>query len=90
MSIDTQTKILQDFHKSLIQFIDVLIGIIPDCGEFVAIRLFITDRIPITEIMKYFINIIIPMEDLIKKRSDTIIMDNLIFKQIDPKGISNA
>ena len=78
-------QILQEFQTSLLAFIDELIQLMPHCGEFIAVKIFVKDRIPITEIIKHFVKIIIPMEGLIKSRSDHVIIDNAIFKQIDPQ-----
>lgn len=84
--LESNTKVLKDFHRSLLSFIDELIGMIPDCGELVAIKIFVKDRIPVTEIMKYFVDVLLEMEPLIKERSDRIILENRIFYQIDQKG----
>lgn len=82
-----KTKILQDFKKNLLSFVIELINLIPNCGEFVLARAALeTDKIPVIEVMKYFVEIMLPMENQIKSRSDSVILENKIFRQVDPNG----
>lgn len=64
MSITT----LQEFKKALITFFDELIEQFPEDGDLIFVRIMLKDRIPVNEIMNYFIRSVLPEKPLIKAR----------------------
>jgi hypothetical protein len=85
-----QTLLLQNIKKALIQFLDQLIQTFPHEGDLLAIKILVNDRVPIVDVMDYFINIMLPMEKLIKERNKEIILENKLFRQIDPNNKINS
>jgi len=63
--------LLLDFQKALVGFFDELSQQFPREPDFILIRIMIKDRLPVLEVMNFFINIILPQKELIKSRSDT-------------------
>ena len=67
-------KALGDLQKTLVSFFDELIEMFPKEGTFVAIRIMIKDRIPITTISEHFVKNLLPEKETIKNRN-TIFFD---------------
>lgn len=67
-------KALGDLQKTLVSFFDELIEMFPKEGSFVAIRIMIKDRIPITTISEHFVKNLIPEKEVVKAR-DTVFFD---------------
>lgn len=75
--------ILTEFKNELVQFFDNLISMFPNMGEFVAIRIFLKDQIPITEIMNIFIQYINKddgiIKRMIKEKNERFFLEHNIF-----------
>lgn len=82
---DATVNTLNDLKKSLVSFFDELIDMFNNEPEFVAIRILIKDRIPISNIAEYFIVNILPEKALIKSRSDSVFTEkNILFSKLGP------
>lgn len=64
-------QILTDFKVNLIRFFDELVEQFPAEGDFVIIRILLNDKIPIHNVMTYFIQEILKDKPLITARDDT-------------------
>jgi hypothetical protein len=60
--------VLQEFKKALITFFDELIEQFPEEGDLIFVRIMLKDRLPINEIMNYFIKAVLPEKPYIKSR----------------------
>ena len=80
------TQILIDFKNNLIKFFDELAEQFPTEGDLVVIRILLKDKIPITDIMNYFVKEIIPLKPRIKARDDTFFSDSQsLFGMLQPE-----
>ncbi len=75
----SSTAVLNDFKRNIIMFFDELIEMFPNVGEFVMIRIFLKDQLPIVEVMNHFISTVLPEKNTIKSRDDAIILERDIF-----------
>ena len=82
-----RVKILSDFQKSLVSFLDELIDMYPNEGDFVLARIIIKDKIPMIDIVKYFQQFILPFKTEIKNKNKEIIV-NKIFCIGNNTGVS--
>ena len=87
-------KSLTLLQKSLVSFFDELIEMFPQEGDFVAFRIMIKDRIPITNFVGYFKKSLLPVKDKIKTKTSGGVADislvqvmNSLFADV---GISTA
>ena len=64
-------KTLNLLKTSLVNFFDELIDIFPKEGEFVAFRIMIKDRIPVTDVVSHFKKSLLPEKDKIKAKSNS-------------------
>ena len=58
----SSVQLLQVLKTQLLLFFDELISILPDEKDFLVMRFFIKDQIPITAVMEYIVHRIVPME----------------------------
>lgn len=69
-------KALGDLQKTLVSFFDELIEMFPKEGNFVAIRIMVKDRIPITTIYDHFVKNLLPEKETVQKRSNVFFDKN--------------
>jgi hypothetical protein len=69
-------EILKQFRKSLISFLDELIGQFPSEGDLIMFRIFLKDRIPIVNIMNFYVLKILPFEKLVKERNEDFFLNH--------------
>lgn len=87
--LDQSIQVLHDLKKNLVNFFDELIDMFPSNSEFLSIRILIKDRAPITEIMSYFVENILPEKELIKNRSETLFLEkNVLFSLLGPTSVN--
>jgi hypothetical protein len=81
-----KTDILLEFKKQLTIFFDELIGQFPTEGDLIVIRLFLTNQIPIQDIMDIFIRTLDKNNQefkiMIKARDETFFLEHDIFDTI--------
>jgi hypothetical protein len=81
--MSTPEDILQEFKTQLVSFFDELINQFPSEGDFVVIRLFISNQIPIRDVMNNFIyqfnkeNKL--FKTMIKNRDEQFFLDTNLF-----------
>lgn len=71
-------QLLNEFRTQLVNFLDELIEQFPLEGDFVLIRMFIKDQIPVTDILGRFNRDLLPLKDEVKSRNETFFLDNTI------------
>jgi len=69
---------MQQFRDHLIQFLDELIEQFPLEGEFVLIRIFLRDQIPITDVIGRFMRDLLPLKSMVEKRNEKFFLENTV------------
>jgi len=69
-------KLLIYFRTQLIKFLDELIGQFPKRGEFIFLRIFINDQVPIEIVLGRFIVEVLPYKYLVKNKDSNILLNS--------------
>jgi len=69
---------MQQFRDHLIQFLDELIEQFPLEGEFVLIRIFLRDQIPMTDVIGRFMRDLLPFKSMVETRNERFFLDNTV------------
>lgn len=72
------TQLLQILKTQLLQFFDELINILPEEKDFIAIRFFIKDQVPIVDVMEYIYEKLVPMEVYVKERDERFFLEHQV------------
>ena len=70
MDESKKLRLLEEFRNQLVNFLDELIEQFPMESDFVLIRMFIKDQVPVTDILGRFIRDLLPLKDVVKKLID--------------------
>lgn len=68
--------ILKQFKLNLITFVDELINQFPSEGDLVMFRIFLKDKIPMTDIINYFVHKILPLKKMIADRNEDFFLNH--------------
>lgn len=80
----SEIEILKQFKNSLISFLDELIVQFPEEGDIVIFRIFVKDRIIISNIVNYFVQKILPLKKMVDERNEDFFLNHcLIFEDIN-------
>ena len=80
----SEIEILKQFKNSLISFLDELIVQFPEEGDIVIFRIFVKDRIIISNIMNYFVQKILPLKKMVDERDEDFFLNHCsIFEDIN-------
>ena len=71
-------QLLQTLKKQLLLFFDELISIMPSEKDFIVIRFFIKDQVPIADVMQYIIDKLVPLEEFILKKDDRFFLEHQV------------
>jgi hypothetical protein len=83
----SKVELEQQFKNTLILFLDELIGQFPEEGDLVVFRIFLKDRIDIKTILKYFMNQIIPLKEMITNRNEIFFLNHCrLFENLGEKS----
>lgn len=86
----SQLDYLIKLKEQLVIFLDELIELFPKEQDFVFIRIFIKDRIPIVNVMDYIIHKLIPLKQLILDKNDEFFLNNnILFEQVDNNKVNH-
>ncbi len=89
--MSSELEILIQLKTQLVNFLDELIESFPDEPDFVIFRIFINDRIPISEVMDYIVEKICPLQDMVKQRKEEFFLNyNVLFETFDEKKSSKV
>ena len=80
----SEIEILKQFKNSLISFLDELIVQFPEEGDIVIFRIFVKDRIIISNIVNYFVQKILPLKKMVDERDEDFFLNHCsIFEDIN-------
>jgi hypothetical protein len=77
----SEIEILQQFKNSLISFLDELIVQFDQEPDLVIFRIFLKDRVPIVDVMKYFMYKILPFKSMVKNRNEDFFLNHYSFME---------
>ncbi len=87
------TEVLIEFKKQLIIFFDELIAQFPSEGDFVILRIFIDNQIPIIDAMNVFNHKInkddMKLRKMVKERNEYFFLEHNIFDQLDKNKVNH-
>ena len=85
----SELQLLNEFKTQIIKFLDELIDQFPEnCAEFVIIRIFVKDQIPLADVLGRFIAEVLPYKKIIKKRDSAFFLESRVI--YDAVGGSQA
>ena len=83
----SEIEILIEYKKQLISFLDELISQLPQEGDLIILRLFISNQIPIKDAMDNFIHKINTngqeLRKFVKERNESFFLEHNIFELFD-------
>lgn len=71
----SEVQILIQFKNCLISFLDELISQFPSEADLVIFRIFLKDRVPIVDVMNYFVLKLSPFKDMVKSRDEDFFLN---------------
>jgi hypothetical protein len=75
---EKKLNIIREFRARLVEFLDELIEQFPHEGEFVIIRIFIKDQVPMADVLGRFIRDLLPFADQVKARDENFFLNNTL------------
>jgi hypothetical protein len=86
----SKTDILKQLKEQLILFFDELIDTLPDEPDLIIIRIFIKDKYPVEDIMKYLMKKFIPLRNGILKEDEGFFLNNnILFEEMDNTKVNH-
>lgn len=74
--MSTEIDLLLQLKNQLVQFFDELIDSFPSETDFIVFRIFIKDRIPITDIMKYICSFLCPLKKQVEEKDEKFFLEH--------------
>lgn len=71
-------QLLSLLKIKLLNFMDELISFLPEEKDFLVMRFFIKDQVPIIDIMEYIVEKLVPLEHFVVARDDRFFLDNQV------------
>jgi hypothetical protein len=71
----SEIQIMSQFKNALISFLDELIGQFQSEGDLVIFRIFLKDRVPIVDVLNYFVLKILPLKNMVKDRDEDFFLN---------------
>jgi hypothetical protein len=71
-------QILHLLKKELLTFLDELIAILPQEKDFLVMRFFIKDQVPILDVMNYIIRELVPLEKYVLEKNDKFFLEHQV------------
>ena len=85
----SELQLLNEFRIQIVKFLDELIDQFPEsCAEFVIIRIFVKDQIPLADVLGRFISEVLPFKKVIKNRDSNFFLESRVI--YDAVGGSQA
>ena len=76
-------QLLQVLKTPLLLFFDELISIMPQEKDFIVIRFFIKDQVPIADVMQYIIDKLVPLEDFVIRKDERFFLEHqVLFEEL--------
>ena len=74
MSVNKKFELQVKFKNNMLKFIDELIELCPNKGEFFILKVFVRDNVPLPEIIERFVNIVLPYNQQIKEKDQNFFL----------------
>lgn len=74
----TSIQLLEVLKSQLLLFFDELIAILPQEKDFIVMRFFIKDQIPIVDVMEYIIKVFVPLEKQVLEKDATFFLEHQV------------
>ena len=71
-------QLLQILKKELLTFFDELIAILPEEKDFLVMRFFIKDQVPIVDVMEYIVEQLVPLEHYVLSKDDRFFLEHQV------------
>jgi len=75
---EKKLNLIREFRIQLVNFLDELIEQFPYEGDFVIIRIFIKDQVPMADVLGRYIRDLLHISDQIKDRNEKFFLENTI------------
>ena len=86
----SKIDILKTLKEQVILFFDELIDTLPEEADLIIIRIFIKDKYPIEDIMKYIVKKFIPLRNsIIKEDEGFFLNNNILFEEFDSNKVNH-
>ena len=72
----SEIQLLQTFKTQIINFLDELIQQFPNEHEFIIIRVFVKDQIPLADVLGRFIKMCLPFQEQIDNRDEAFFLES--------------
>jgi len=73
---EKKLNLIREFRMQLVSFLDELIEQFPEEGEFVIIRIFVKDQMPMADVLGRYIRDLLPFSNQIKDRNENFFLEN--------------
>ena len=85
------SEIEKQFKNALISFLDELIGQFPQEGDLVIFRIFLKDKIAVSNILNYCVLKILPLKQMIVDRNEDFFLNHCsLFESIEHTGTGST
>ena len=86
----SEIDVLMQFKTCLIEFFDELIEQLPTEPDLIIARIFLKDRIPISDVMNYFVHKLLPLKNLVKERNEDFFLENdVLFQRLQHNKVNH-
>lgn len=72
----SEIEILKKFKDTVISFLDELISQFPQEADLVIFRIFLKDRVPIVDVINYFVRKVLPLKNMVESRNEDFFLNN--------------
>jgi hypothetical protein len=87
----SEFDLLRMLKTQLVNFLDELIESFPGEPDFVIFRIFVENQLPVVDIMKYIIEHLCPLQEMIKNRDDKFFLENnILFQEMESGKIDRV
>jgi hypothetical protein len=88
--MSSRIQILTEFKSSLVNFLDELIEQFPEEGDLIVLRIFLNDQVPIEDVMNTFVNRLLPLKEIVKKRDESFFLNNnILFEKLNKDKVNH-
>lgn len=78
MSESQKISLMYDFRTQLLNFLDELINQFPEESDFIIIRIFMKDQVPVYDVLGRFIRDLLPLKKQVDDRNERYFLENTI------------
>lgn len=73
---EIKLNLIREFRMQLVSFLDELIEQFPEEGDFVIIRIFVKDQMPMGDVLGRYIRDLLPFANQIRERNEDFFLNN--------------